>query len=83
MDDTSLELIRPSYSDNLVSPSVVPSPELPSVLQRWLDHDASESKLIGAVARSSQRMMRVLVLAGDASLYGRAQELLPLGPIHE
>ncbi len=42
---------------------VTSSPELPSVLQRWLDHDARQARLVTAVAGSSQRMMQGLVLA--------------------
>ena len=57
------------------------APELPSVLQRWLDHDAKQSRLVVAVAGSSQRMMQGLVLAPDAPLYGRAKELLDLHAI--
>lgn len=59
----------------------VAAPELPSVLQRWLDHEAREAKLIVAVAGSSQRMMQGLVLAGSAPLFGRAAVVLDLGPI--
>lgn len=57
------------------------SPELPSVLQRWVDHEARGARLIVAVAGSSQRMMQGLVLSGDAPLYGRAGEVLDLGPL--
>jgi len=60
------------------------SPELPSVLQRWIDHDAARARLVVALAGSSQRMMQGLVLLGnpgDAPLYGRAREILDLGPI--
>ena len=60
---------------------VVASPELPSVLQQWLDHGASQARLVVALAGSSQRMMQGLVLAAEAPLYGRAQEVLELGPI--
>jgi hypothetical protein len=60
---------------------VASSPELPSVLQRWLDHEARAAKLVVAVAGSSQRMMQGLVLAGDAPLYGRAREILDVGPL--
>lgn len=59
----------------------VAAPELPSVLQRWLDHEAREAKLIVAVAGSSQRMMQGLVLAGHAPLFGRAAVMLDVGPI--
>jgi len=60
---------------------VLSSPELPSVLQRWIDHEARAAKLVVAVAGSSQRMMQGLVLAGDAPLYGRAREILEVGPL--
>jgi len=58
---------------------VAGSPELPSVLQRWIDHDARRAKLRVAVAGSSQRMMQGLVLSHAAPLYGRARVTLDLG----
>jgi hypothetical protein len=61
------------------------SSELPSVLQRWLDHEVKEARLTVALAGSSQRMMHGLVLAAEAPLYGRAAALLdiqPLEPTH-
>jgi AAA+ ATPase superfamily predicted ATPase len=61
------------------------SPELPSVLQRWLDHEAREARLTVAIAGSSQRMMQGFVLSGEAPLFGRAREILeiqPLSPVH-
>lgn len=60
---------------------VTTSPEIPSVLQRWLDHDARRTRLVVALAGSSQRMMQGLVLGADAPLFGRATELLDLSPI--
>lgn len=57
------------------------SPELPGVLQRFVDHDARAAGLLVALAGSSQRMMQGLVLAANAPLYGRAKELIRLGPI--
>ena len=60
---------------------VASSPELPSVLQRWIDHEARESNLLVAIAGSSQRMMQGLVIPGDAPLYGRASEILDLRPL--
>ena len=60
---------------------VLASPELPSVLQRFVDHEARDAKLIVAIAGSSQRMMQGMVLSGDAPLYGRAQEILQLRPL--
>ncbi len=60
---------------------VTVSPELPSVLQRWIDHEAKAAGLVVAVAGSSQRMMQGLVLSRDAPLFGRAREILALEPI--
>jgi uncharacterized protein len=60
---------------------VASSPELPSILQRWIDHDARRARLRVAVAGSSQRMMQGLVLAPDAPLYGRAHALLDIQPL--
>jgi len=57
------------------------SPELPSVLQSWVDHEARRADLLVAVAGSSQRMMQGLVLSADAPLFGRADEILELGPL--
>ena len=57
------------------------SPELPSVLQSWIDHEAREAGLLVAVAGSSQRMMQGLVLSADAPLFGRADEVLELRPL--
>lgn len=58
---------------------VLGSPELPAVLQRWLDHEAGE--LVVVAAGSSQRMMQGLVLSADAPLYGRAREILEILPL--
>lgn len=60
---------------------VVGSPELPSVLQRWFDHDARRARLRVAVAGSSQRMMQGLVLSHSAPLYGRANVILDVQPL--
>ncbi len=60
---------------------VAVSPELPSVLQRWLDHEAKAARLVVAVAGSSQRMMQGLVLSRAAPLFGRAREIIDLEPI--
>jgi AAA+ ATPase superfamily predicted ATPase len=60
---------------------VLASPELPSVLQRWIDHEARDARLKVAVAGSSQRMMQGLVLSGDAPLFGRAREILEIQPL--
>lgn len=58
------------------------SPELPSLLQRYLDRPG-EKKISFLLCGSSQRMMQGLVLDRTAPLYGRAEEILkvePLGP---
>ncbi len=60
---------------------VAASADLPSVLQRWIDHEARDASLVVAVAGSSQRMMQGLVLRPDAPLFGRAREVLDLRPI--
>jgi hypothetical protein len=60
---------------------VLSSPELPSVLQQWGDHEARESRLVVAMAGSSQRMMQGLVLSAADPLYGRATEILELQPL--
>lgn len=57
------------------------SPELPSVLQRWIDHESSPAGLVVVVAGSSQRMMQGIVLDGSAPLYGRARQLITLRPL--
>jgi uncharacterized protein len=61
---------------------VLASPELPSVLQRFVDHDAKDAGLVVALSGSSQRMMQGLVLSRNAPLFGRAREILPIGPLH-
>jgi len=59
---------------------VAASPELPSLLQRWVDHEAERARLIIALSGSSQQLMEKLI-AGNAPLYGRAREILDLGPL--
>ncbi len=59
---------------------VVASPELPSVLQRWIDRASVPPRHL-AVCGSSQRMMSGLVLDASAPLYGRAREIVHLGPL--
>ena len=60
---------------------VLQAPELPSVLQHFIDHDAKRARLTVAVAGSSQRMMQGLVMTASAPLFGRARELLTMGPL--
>jgi len=57
------------------------SPEFPSILQRFIDHDAKRAKLTLALAGSSQRMMQGAILNANAPLFGRAQEIIKLAPI--
>lgn len=57
------------------------SPELPGVLQRFVDHDGRQAGLTIALAGSSQRMMQGLVLDAQAPLYGRARESMKLRPL--
>jgi len=61
--------------------AVASSPELPSVLQRWIDHDAARAGLVVAIAGSSQRMMQGIVLSSSAPLFGRAREILDIPPL--
>ncbi|MEO6594101.1 MAG: DUF234 domain-containing protein, partial [Planctomycetota bacterium] len=60
---------------------VVASPELPSTLQRFVDHEAKQARLVLAVAGSSQRMMQGLVLDPKAPLFGRATEAFQVRPL--
>lgn len=54
---------------------------LPSLVQRWVDHEAREAGLVVALAGSSQRMMQGLVLSREAPLFGRASEVLEVRPL--
>ena len=56
------------------------SPELPSILQRFLDRPGSQ-RLRFLLCGSSQRMMQGLVLDRTAPLYGRSQEILRIEPL--
>ena len=57
------------------------SPELPSALQQFVDHEAKRAKMTLAIAGSSQRMMQGIVLDASAPLYGRASVSMHLGPL--
>lgn len=57
------------------------SPELSSVLQKMIDHEAKKANLVIALCGSSQRMMQGAILDESAPLYGRADELIKLHPI--
>jgi uncharacterized protein len=60
---------------------VAAAPELPSVLQRWIDREKLEGGIVLALAGSSQRMMMDSVLRADAPLYGRADAMFRLEPL--
>lgn len=60
---------------------VLVSPEFPSILQRFIDIEAKEAELIVALCGSSQQMMLESVIKASAPLYGRADEIIKLGPI--
>jgi uncharacterized protein len=57
------------------------APELPSVLQKWVDREKREGGVLLALSGSSQRMMMDSVLRADAPLYGRADQLFKLEPL--
>ena len=62
-------------------PSLVASaPELPSLLQKHLDSPGAGNIHL-ALAGSSQRLMHGLVLDRSAPLFGRAREILRIGPL--
>ncbi len=60
---------------------IAASKELPSILQRWIDHDLKHTKITLVLSGSSQSMMQGLVLNYNAPLYGRATELFKLNPL--
>lgn len=57
------------------------TPELPAVLQNFVDHELKQAQLVLALAGSSQRMMQGLALSSEAPLHGRATELFKLAPL--
>jgi len=60
---------------------VTASPDLPAILQRFVDHEARQARLVVVVAGSSQRMMQGLVLDREAPLFGRASEAFAIKPL--
>ena len=56
------------------------SPELPALLQKLIDSHSLKYNLI--ICGSSQQLMQGLILDGSAPLYGRANQMLKLSPIH-
>lgn len=78
VDATARRFTGPLVIDEL--PYLVnESPELPSVLQAWVDHGGR--RLAVALAGSSQRMMQGLVLDASAPLFGRAHAVLDVQPL--
>ena len=59
---------------------VAVAPEVPSLLQKHLDRDARRGVHL-LLSGSSQRMMQGLVFERTAPLYGRAVEILKVGPL--
>jgi AAA+ ATPase superfamily predicted ATPase len=57
------------------------TPELPSVLQKWIDREKRQGGMLVALAGSSQRMMQSSILDATAPLYGRADEVLKVDPL--
>lgn len=57
------------------------SPELPSILQRWIDHEARRLGLVTVISGSSQSLMQGLVLRREAPLFGRAKVMLEIAPL--
>lgn len=55
--------------------------EFPSILQKFIDHEAKKARLIVTLCGSSQRMIEGAILDASAPLFGRAKEILKLGPI--
>lgn len=55
------------------------APELPSILQRYVD--LHEGRIKWILCGSSQRMMHGLILDRSAPLYGRAREILKIEPL--
>jgi len=60
---------------------VASSPTLPSIVQNWIDQEASAGGLLVAIAGSSQRMMQGMLLEAAAPLYGRSLEAMELRPL--
>ena len=56
-------------------------PTLPSVLQKWIDHDLGKLKTFVLVSGSSQSMLNSQFLERGSSLYGRASLHLNLEPM--
>lgn len=55
--------------------------ELPSIFQRWIDHEVKTANLTVILSGSSQTMMQGLVTDYNSPLYGRAHELFKLSAL--
>ena len=55
-------------------------PSLPSVLQRWLDHENKSKNLI-VLSGSSTKIMTETCIHANSPLYGRARQVIHLQPI--
>lgn len=60
---------------------IAADPTLPSVLQKWIDHELPRHKTSLIVSGSSQSMFHSQLLQASAPLYGRAQARLHLPPM--
>ena len=60
---------------------VASSPELPSVVQHWIDQDAAAAGLVVAIAGSSQRMMHGLVLIPRPPSTGALSRWIEVKPL--
>ncbi len=54
---------------------------LPSLLQKWIDHDLPKTKTLFLISGSSQSMLHSQLLQPSAPLYGRASFHLHLPPL--
>jgi uncharacterized protein len=60
---------------------VTAAKELPSVLQAFVDGPAKQINLVLCIAGSNQRMMADVALNASAPLFGRATDIIHLGPL--
>jgi uncharacterized protein len=60
---------------------VASSPELPSTMQAWVDHEAKDAGVVLVLAGSSRRMMQGAALDPSSPLYGRAHEAFEVRPL--
>jgi len=58
------------------------SPEVATVLQGWIDHEARKARLVVALCGSAQHMMHELAVGASAPLFGRASVALKVAPMN-